>query len=197
MKNPEEFWQNKHKVQSPLWLTGSYLNALCRVHEFEVPKNQNVLEVGVGIGRATREFAKDNDVYAVDISRTALDNLGNIAKKYLTADMVDIPDDTIDFAICHLVFQHCENEAIGFILDQVIRVLKPGGQFFLQSGDSKQPMGVNIGRTKRRELIWHTPDWIKARIALAGGDIVSERLSQRTPDIYWQLLKITKAAKNI
>ena len=198
MKNPKEFWQEKHKRQHALWLTGSYLGKLCQIHSVYAPKDKVVLEVGVGLGRATRELAVDNEVYAVDISQVALDNLGNdVEKKFLSADMCDIPDNTVDWAICHLVFQHCVNDAIEFILKQTIRILKPGGLFILQSGDSKKPVGANVARTAKRELIWHSPDEIKQAITDAGGEVLREQLSQRTVDIYWQLLHVTKSSQNI
>jgi ubiquinone/menaquinone biosynthesis C-methylase UbiE len=192
MKNPKEFWDNKHMKQDAYWLTGSPLKQLCDIHRIDPPSGQVVLEVGVGKGHATREMAKSNDIYVVDISQKALDNLGRVGQKYLTKDMPQIPDNSIDFAICHLVFQHCEDDAAQFILDETIRVLKPDGLFVLQSGDSPKPEGANIERTRSRKLIWRTPDQLKRMITDAGGQVSNERLWQVTSDIYWQLLKISK-----
>ena len=194
MKNPKEFWEEHHGKKTRLWLTGSTLARLCSVHKIDKPKDKVVLEIGVGLGHATRELTKDNRVIAVDISQNALDNLrdSGVINRFLTQNMTQIPDSSVDFAICHLVFQHCEDDAIQFILKHTICALKPGGVFILQSGDSKAPVGANVARTQNRTLIWHTPEEIKGMIAEAGGEVLSEEFSQMTSDIYWQLLKITK-----
>ncbi len=195
MKNPNEFWDTAHAKQNGYWLTGSELAFLCELHEIDPPKNKVVLEVGVGLGCATRELARDNRVIAVDISQAALDNLrdSRVVSRFLTENMGRIPDNTVDFALCHLVFQHCEDDAVKFILEETIRTLRPDGLFILQSGDSQSPKGQNIGRTQRRELIWRHPDRVRQLITEAGGRVVSERISQRkAKDIIWQLLKIAK-----
>lgn len=190
MKNPKEFWEGHHEKKTPLWLTGSTLARLCSVHGIAPPKGKIVLEVGVGQGHATRELAKDNLVHAVDISQVALDNLPGHIQKHLTCDMVEIPR-FVDLAICHLVLQHCEDDAVEFILKETIRTLKPDGVFVLQSADSKGAKNW-ADQVQRRELVWRTPERVRQMVADAGGEIMSDRVVKTTHNINWQLLKIAK-----
>jgi len=192
MKNPKEFWESQHGKKNPYWLTGSSFDLYCKHHQTDRPRNKTVLEVGVGQGHATREMARTNYIYAVDISQTALDALPQIGKRLLTPDMVKIPSDSVDFAICHLVFQHCEDDAVEFILKQSIRALKPSGRFYLQSGIAGALTTKHQDMTDKGQLVWRSKEKLDKMIADVGGKIVSNRVVKMTQDIDWQLLKITK-----
>jgi len=191
MKNPKEFWEEHHKKSSPYWLTGSSLNLYCKHHRIDKPRGKIVLEVGIGQGYATRELAKDNLVHAVDISQAALDSLPNHIQKHLTCNMIKIPQ-FIDLAICHLVLQHCEDDAVEFILKQTIRTLKPSGIFVLQSGIAGKLSSKHQEMTNKGQLVWRSKEKLDKMIVAAGGKIVSDRVAKMTQDIDWQLSKIAK-----
>lgn len=115
---PEYFWDDKHLRQDNYWLTKSTPSEVLATHCIEIPKNKTVMDIGVGTGdMADFLFQYRNNVVCVDISPTALNRVKNIALTYLTKDLAKAP--AVDLAIAHLVFQHCSDETIIFILNNI------------------------------------------------------------------------------
>lgn len=103
----------------------------------------SLLEIGCGMGRMTRALAgRFGHIVAVDVSaemlvraREANAHLQNV--RFVQGDgcsFGDMPDDTFDFAISYIVFQHMPRaELIYQYIRDAIRVLKPGGRFRFQA----------------------------------------------------------------
>lgn len=200
MKNAQEFWNQQHNKKSGLWLTGTRLPRLCDIHEIDIPENQTVIEIGVGFGYVTHELAKNNTVYAVDISQSALDNLSGVSHKYLTKDMTLIPDSIADIIICHLVFQHCEDEAIDFLIRESLRLVKSDGFISLQTADCQSPANQYKKWTGNRKLVWRRHSDVENIILKYGGKIIKNKRTVKrhlnTP-IEWCILHVTKGRNGI
>ena len=109
------------------------------VHK-EYKAAQKVLEIGVGLGRSTRQIFEDKgEVYSVDISESALKGVSDFAYPYTTAiaesdiPKIDtLPTGVIDIAFSFLVCQHISDEMLSLHLLHVVRSLKESGLFCLQ-----------------------------------------------------------------
>ena len=108
-------------------------------YKAENRKAVKVLDVGCGTGAGTWFVAREGfDAYGVDGSETAI----AIAKRrfeeerleghFSVGDIVelDFPDENFDAVIDIASIQHNSSENIQNILNEVHRVLKPGGKFF-------------------------------------------------------------------
>lgn len=104
------------------------------------PKTGKVLDLGAGQGQDSRFFAEHGyDVTSTDLEQTALDLskaklTGKLADK-VTLQQVDLREelpfenDTFDVVYAHLSLHYFDSETTRRIVDQVRRVLKPGGVF--------------------------------------------------------------------
>lgn len=128
----KEFWESKHEIGDRYWLTGSSLDAIRHYHKLKKRnfKNKKILEIGVGLGNLSRELEDyTEDLICCDISEMALAKVSDkVAKKFLTTDLKNI--EPVDLAICHLVFQHCIDDEIERIINDV--VLNDNGIFSFQ-----------------------------------------------------------------
>lgn len=128
----KDFWESKHEISDRYWLTGSSLDFINHYHKLgkRKLKNKKILEIGVGLGNLSRELLSyTEDLVCCDISEKALKNVSDkVTKKYLTTDLKEI--EPVDLAISHLVFQHCVDDEVERIINDV--VLKDDGIFSFQ-----------------------------------------------------------------
>lgn len=128
----KNFWESKHKVSDIFWLTGSSLDDIMSLHNLKIGdlSGKKILEIGVGLGNLSKELVKyTDDLICCDISEQALLNVSDkVNSKYLTTNLNKI--EPVDLAICHLVFQHCTDEEVNRIINDVI--LKDDGIFTFQ-----------------------------------------------------------------
>lgn len=117
----KDFWENKHNDADSWWLTGTTINQLLYYHELLETNfhNKTVLEIGVGLGTCTPNLKKiSNILYCCDVSETALNRVKEFSdKQFLTTNLVNI--EPVDIAVCHLVFQHCTDQEIARIINEV------------------------------------------------------------------------------
>jgi SAM-dependent methyltransferase len=115
------------------------LHHLLRLVAFDGYKGQSVLEVGCGAGVDLARFAKGGAVVSgVDLSSSAIGLArANLAQQGLTADLrvadgehLPFADGAFDFVFAHGVVQYTANPQA--LVDEVRRVLKPGGQTVFQ-----------------------------------------------------------------
>jgi hypothetical protein len=132
MFDKEDIWQKLHETDNIEWLAGSSPYSVYKFHKITPPKNKTILEIGIGLGHSIEVMDKDNKVIAVDICQKALDRVSHIADTFLTEDMGDIQEGSVDTALCHLVFQHCTDEMVEFIIEKTLRCLTPEGSFHFQ-----------------------------------------------------------------
>jgi ubiquinone/menaquinone biosynthesis C-methylase UbiE len=105
-----------------------------------VADGATVLDLGCGIGRIARPLAPHcGKIWAVDASSQMLDiarqrmaGLANV-RYALCADTVvpDVPDASVDFLYSIIVLQHLEKEDAFLLVEDAVRMLRPGGKAFL------------------------------------------------------------------
>lgn len=98
------------------------------------------LDLGCGLGRHSVLMAKDGfDVTSVDLSEEATAYLNSWAQKEnldiktLNCDMTKLPfpDNCFDCALAFNVIYHTDTKGFRVAIDEIYRVLKPGGEIFL------------------------------------------------------------------
>ena len=110
----------------------------------------HVLELGCGVGRIGRELAGHCGHWTgVDISlqmlkhaADRLSHLGNVSFHQLTRTALQmIPDASIDKAYSIAVLCHMDKEDMYLYLQELQRVLKPGGTIFVDTWNLAHPVG--------------------------------------------------------
>ena len=123
----ERFWQEGERD----------LDRLLQLLELRVEAEDDVVEIGCGVGRLTRVLAtRAAGVRALDVSREMLTlaqrhNPGLENVEWIEGDGVSlagIADASADACVSHVVFQHIPDPAItlGYVRE-IGRVLRPGG----------------------------------------------------------------------
>lgn len=122
-----------------LWLTPceeSYY--FCEKWQHE--GRRSVLDLGCGLGRHSILFAKKGfKVTSVDLSEYSIQHLReweereHVFIRSKVCDMKQLPfaDNAFDCIFSYHVISHTDSEGIRLILDEIKRVLKPGGEVYL------------------------------------------------------------------
>jgi SAM-dependent methyltransferase len=117
----KSFWETKHDSNDIWWISGTRFKVMLGQHNLSTDdfKNKKILEIGVGTGSMSAELPEySSEIYCCDISQVALDNVKKYATQtFLTENLKNIPP--VDMAFSHLVFQHCTNEEILRIINEV------------------------------------------------------------------------------
>jgi SAM-dependent methyltransferase len=105
-----------------------------------VDAGSTVLDLGCGIGRiALYVVPHCGDFWAVDLSPDMLDmarrrlaGAGSVRYALCAGTCVpDVKDESIDFLYSILVLQHIEREDAFLLMEEVVRMLRPGGRAYL------------------------------------------------------------------
>jgi SAM-dependent methyltransferase len=118
--------------------------------------SKSMAELGCGAGRMTRSFAQHfQSVCAVDISA----EMQSRAKEYLRAfsnirwvlsdgeTLSRIESASVDFVFSYLVLQHMPTrDVVSSSIQEMMRILRPGGVFLFQFNGSDQPTMNRRGR---------------------------------------------------
>ena len=109
-----------------------------RVYDFVAARGKRVLDVGCGNGYVLSRYARAGArAFGVDLTRTAVDlararfRLHGLAGTFLQADAERLPfgDGVFDLAVSVGVLHHVPD--IGRAIEEIRRVLRPGGQIIL------------------------------------------------------------------
>jgi SAM-dependent methyltransferase len=119
-----------------------FLKFLKKEQKFKL-ENKKILDLGCGTGRNANYLAEEgNNVIGIEISKTALNvarnradelgvkvdyRLGDIGEKY------DIEDSSIDLVLDITSSNSLDEKGRKIYIDEVHRVLKPGGYFFVRA----------------------------------------------------------------
>jgi ubiquinone/menaquinone biosynthesis C-methylase UbiE len=121
------------------------------------PAAKSMAELGCGAGRMTHSFAsRFRTVCAVDISaemqaraKCYLQSLSNI--QWIVSDggaLSELKNSSLDFVFSYLVLQHMPNkDAVRAAIQEMMRILSPGGAFLFQFNGSVRPTMNWKGRT--------------------------------------------------
>lgn len=105
-----------------------------------VTPESTVLDLGCGIGRVAYYVAPEcRKLWAVDVSPRMLELAaerlaarGNVSfAPCKDVEIPDVPSDSVDVAYSLLVLQHLEREDAFLLLEEMYRVLRPGGTVML------------------------------------------------------------------
>lgn len=128
----QAFWDQQHSQSDLTWLSGNPAAAYFGFFNLspEFLRGKDVLEIGVGMGQATRQLVPMCRTYhCADISQVALDRVSDcVASRYLTRDIASIP--AVDVVFCYLVTVHCPDEEVTRIINDI--QLTDGGAIFMQ-----------------------------------------------------------------
>ncbi len=128
-----DFWEQKHAKKDEYWLTDSKPEEVLRMHavQTEFKNCRSFLDIGVGFGGMSRYVkSQGKHLISTDISKTALENLKSVSDEVFLIDHVS-ESAPVDLAVCHLVFQHCNDDTIVEIMNAV-RVADDGGILSVQ-----------------------------------------------------------------
>jgi len=153
MNDLKSFWNNAHSKDEKLWLTKSDPNYVYKLHNFPYnTSDKTIIEIGIGFGDSVRYLAQKNKIIAIDIAEEALKRVNTIADTYLTENIVNIEDNSVDYALCHLVLQHCNDNMVKFIISNIIRILKDNGVFYFQFADISSKDLDNISDNYKKAI---------------------------------------------
>lgn len=128
------------------------------------PRGLRVLEIGCGIGRLFAGLAERfGEVWGIDISPKMIEmgqELCPIEAKWLVGDgsaLIGVDDDSVDHVLSYEVFQHIPDpEVIRSYLQEIHRVLRPGGTFQVQLREGSD--------TRRQAVVRALPRWLRVAI---------------------------------
>jgi SAM-dependent methyltransferase len=144
----ERLWR---PLFAPLLMAGRRDEQAIALQMLELQPGDSVLDVGCGPGNFTRAFARacfDGLAVGLDASRTMLDqaareqNPPNVRYVRGNAAALPFPDATFD-AVCCFAALYFIADPYGAI-DEMVRVLAPGGRLALLSSVSRGPVPAGV-----------------------------------------------------
>jgi len=161
-----------------------------------VQPGDHVLELGCGVGRIGRELAphcrqwtgvdiSDNMIGHAELRLNELPNANFHRLSRTSLDMLE--DDSIDKAYSIAVFCHMDKEDLYLYLQELSRVVKPGGQIFVETWNLSSDVGwrrwayeprvwKNSDHSKRKDVARNqfcTPDEFELYVSRAGFDVLA------------------------
>jgi SAM-dependent methyltransferase len=126
-------------------------------------ETRSLVEIGCGIGRMTCAFTRRfGTVYACDLDAGFLERCREAVARFGKVDRlrtVEVADgrnlriytDTADVAFSYITLQHCERDDAAALVDEAIRVVRPGGQIALnfRSWSGTDPFVLPMGAVMR------------------------------------------------
>lgn len=149
--------------------TGRWAAEQVRV-ALDVQPTDHVLELGCGVGRIGRELAPHCQHWTgVDISENMIRHASqrladrdNVSFHQLTRTRLEmLEDNSIDKAYSIAVFCHMDKEDLYIYLQELNRVVKPGGMIFVETWNLCSPVGWR--RWEYEPLVWKDADHSKRK----------------------------------
>jgi putative AdoMet-dependent methyltransferase len=177
----------------------------------DLPPGSHVLEIGTGTGHFARAAAKaGHRVAAVDISPAMLEHASRVARVDGLTDIefhlggfltFSAPPGTFDAAVSVAVLHHLPDFWKGIALQNIRRVLKPGGLFVLRDvvfawddEDYRRPLrafidgmpeGMRKAATGHVAKEYSTLDWIMEGLLSRAGFRILQIVSDHAPLIQY------------
>jgi SAM-dependent methyltransferase len=165
------FWQAGEEV----------LDRLIADLGFELAGEEDVVEIGCGIGRVTRALAhRVRMVYALDISEEMLAgarryNRGLSNVRWLHGDgrtLAPLADASCDACISFVVFQHLPDPELTYgYVREIGRVLRPGGWAAFQVSNDPRVHRSPTGLRRLREVVtgrsYRHPAWMGSAVEIS------------------------------
>ena len=132
-----------------LRLTGAYSRRQVEL-ALQLQATDRVFEIGCGVGRIGREIAPNVAAWhgldisdnMIEVARERLAGFANVAVSTLSRSHLDpLDDESMDKGYCVAVFIHMDKEDFLLYLQEVARVLVPGGLFYFDTWNLAHPVG--------------------------------------------------------
>jgi len=180
--------------ENVLRMTGAY-SARQVDAALDLNKGDRLLELGCGVGRIGRELAPkvahwegaDISANMLKVARERLAEFPNVGLTELTRSNVrPLPDASFDKAYCVAVFIHMDKEDFCLYLEDLARVLKPGGLLFFDTWNLAHRVGWrrfavelkpyrDVPPSERKDVArnqFTTPEEVRLFLDHAGFDVV-------------------------
>ena len=169
----KNFWELNHQNNDHYWLTGTQREEIERRHNinFNFLKGKDFLEIGVGEGALSNSVPAEINYFCCDISENALNKLpSNVKLKFLTSEIKKCPP--VDVALCHLVFQHCDDKEIHRIIEETN--LKNSGFMSIQFAFLVDPTGVDrLNEVEQNNLFFRSLEKFESIVEQTNKQIVT------------------------
>ncbi len=114
------------------------INAVLADHFGEPIKNKRVLDIGCGNGGIAELFSTHNCVSGVDVADQRKTREADFDFQLVTDETLPFPDQEFDIVISNHVIEHVSDQKLH--LDEIRRVLKPGGFAYLATPNKSSPI---------------------------------------------------------
>jgi len=198
--------------------------SLIIIKKLEIKPEDDVLEVGVGVGRLVSHIAKSCKSFTgIDISRQMIKFAKKRLKDYPNvrlihhpkSDLSLFPDESFDKIIFQIVLIHLDREDAFHYLRESFRLLSPGGMAWFQFYNLLHPDGFKefkyavdlsqkLGGKLRGRVQLYTPDEVRKLVMEAGFRIredksylekQEQKFEFEPPDAHWFYYLIAVAEK--
>jgi 2-polyprenyl-3-methyl-5-hydroxy-6-metoxy-1,4-benzoquinol methylase len=171
-----DWWERAHQKNEQLWITGSSGQQVwqCLDIKDQLVPGTKVLNVGVGTGTCTRELADLKlTVHALDISKTALARVKEIATVWTPDKLAKLPQNYFDLAISFLVAQHMADPELQDQIKWICKALTPIGIYAVQFAQNDQDQSIPNQSlvTQKTGGVLRNSQEIKKLVTRAGGKI--------------------------
>ncbi len=161
-KNYKSFWNDKAATPGSAFiavdgstneetarLTGTYSGHQVSA-ALDLQPTDRVLELGCGVGRIGREIApkvahwEGTDISSnmIEVARERLAGFGNVGFTELSrSSLQPLADASFDKAYCVAVFIHMDKEDFFLYLEEMARILKPGGLLYFDTWNMASEVG--------------------------------------------------------
>lgn len=166
-----QFWEESHKAQAHLWLTGSVpdevverLGLLDSLHQ-AISSGASVLDVGVGEGQMGAHLRKLGAIAdALDISEAGLARVSKFYRETFSDSSLLKPNQ-YSVILHHLVAQHMSHDSLTTQLTHLLDSLRVGGVLGIQySSDRNSEEGPDDPATQKQGGVQRGPKWFESRI---------------------------------
>lgn len=129
--------------------TGAWTAAQVR-HALQLKPTDDVFELGCGIGRVGRELldhcrswtGADISRHMLDVAQDRLAEFNKVRLIELSRTALDaVADQSMDKAYCVAVFCHLDKEDVFLYLEEMKRILRPGGLLLIETWNLGSPVG--------------------------------------------------------
>lgn len=153
--NQKEMWNRKHGANEHA-LTSDIINEFAINTESGLSPGSSILELGCGVGRDARYFAKKgHTVLATDLSEVVIEQnkerppIAGLTYQYLDfKDLRQYADNSYDMVYAYLSLHYFDNDTTVSIFNEIRRIIKPIGiiAFACKTTDDKYfGLGDKVG----------------------------------------------------
>ncbi len=168
--DPHAHWNTTYKTRGIVAVVEFAKKAVERLNA-----NASILDIGCGDGRDSVYFASlGHNVTAIDFSEEAIARVRkenpSIDSRVMNTTKMDFPDASFDAVYAHLSLHYFDDATTEAIFQNIRRMLKPGGLFFVRCKSTKDVFfgeGERVGENMfLRGHLRHffTPDYMRKQL---------------------------------